>query len=350
MFVGPSSVVGKKDVAPLYLWGRDLVLFRGVDGEVGLLDAWCAHMGTHIGYGGYVKDNCVLCPYHEWAFDKDGVLKNIPHLEDGGERTCQLKANHLRSFPVVEKHGMIFAWMHADNADPLPFWICDIIDERHLVPRSRIVLGQFNMHVQEPAHNSCDWYHFKTVHSTLGQHWHSKLQFIKPEIWSPPSRSKLGKSEDDDGTKIAHDDLLITDQFMKALRVFGIKVPQWIVDRMMKVQVRFCGCMLGSIRMEFPLLGTYFGIVQMTPQGTFNTHLELWGFGEAWTLPNPIAWMLTLAQSRTIYQDKEVWEYRTHPRTRNRVKGEYNWKQFDDWVGQCYSPSSMNWEHQDLRW
>merc|ERR1712039_356295 len=125
--------------------------------------------------------------------------------------TCELKANHLRKFPTVEKDGMIFAWMHADNAEPAPFWLCDIIDDRKLVPRSRVVLGTFHMHVQEPAHNSCDWYHFKTVHSTLGQHWHSKFKIVQPHIWSPPSRSKLGKSDDDDGQKIMHEDLMITD-------------------------------------------------------------------------------------------------------------------------------------------
>merc|ERR1712190_645427 len=139
---------------------------------------------------------------------------------------------------------MIFAWMHADNAEPAPFWLCDTIEARKLVPRSRVVLGTFHMHVQEPAHNSCDWYHFKTVHSTLGQHRFESIKFVQPEIFSPPARCKLAKSRDDDGSLIVDDDLIITDQSMNQLLILGIKVPQWIEDRMMKVKVRFQGCML----------------------------------------------------------------------------------------------------------
>lgn len=352
MFVGPSHLVKKKEVHPLNLWGRDLVLFRGADGQSALLGAYCPHMGTHVGYGGYVKGNSILCPYHEWAFDADGVLNDVPHLDcKDAASYCKSKSNHMRKYPTIEKYGMIFAWMHADEADPAPFFLFDKIEELSLVgPRSRVILGSFHMHVQEPVHNSCDWYHFKTVHSTLGQHWHSRFKMICPEIWSPPSRHKLAKSQDDDGSLIENDYLMITDQFIKGLTVFGFKVPQWIVDRLMNVQVRFLGCMLGSITMKFPLVGTYYGIVQMTPQGVFDTHCEIWGFSEAWKLPNPLCWLLTVAQARTLYQDKEVWEHRTHPKTRNRIKGEYNWKQFDNWVMQCYSPGSMLWNDEDLRW
>merc|ERR1719201_840594 len=135
---------------------------------------------------------------------------------------------------------------------------------------------------------------------------------------------------------------------MKQLRILGVKVPQWIVDRMMKVRVRFQGCMLGSISMKFPFVGTYYGIVQMTPQGVFNCHMEIWGFSEAWWFPLPFAWLMSVAQARTLFQDKEVWEHRTHPKTRNRVKNEYNWILFDKWVHQCYSPGSMQWDDTNL--
>ena len=82
------------------------------------------------------------------------------------------------------------------------------------------------MHVMEPAHNSCDWYHFRTVHSTLGQHWRSWWpKIIQPEIWSPPARSLSVGGKEDDGTEL-EPDVLITDQQMKQLHILGVPVPQ----------------------------------------------------------------------------------------------------------------------------
>ena len=350
MFVCPSSTLRVRDVVPLKLWGTDLVAFRGEDGMVGLLGAYCTHMGTHVGYGGYVKGCSVVCPYHEWAFNRDGELTCIPYIEDGGPRDCARPQNRMRKYPVIEKHGMIFAWMHADEAaEPFDLWIASIPEKKGLCgPIMRTVLGRFNMHCMEPAHNSCDWYHFLTVHSVLGQHWKSSLKMVQPEIWSPPARCRLVKAVDDDGTELAPD-VVITDQKMKSLRILGIRVPQSIVDAMMIVQVRFSGLMLGSMSMTLPLLGTYYGIVTITPEGPFRTHVELWSFTD-WRWPRALTWLVSKTIMRTLNQDREVWERRTQPTRRNMVKNDYRWGDFDYWVDQFYSPGSAAWGDDQLDW
>jgi phenylpropionate dioxygenase-like ring-hydroxylating dioxygenase large terminal subunit len=46
--------------------GREFVLFRGEDGRAGALHAFCPHLGTHLGHGGFVRGSNLVCPYHSW--------------------------------------------------------------------------------------------------------------------------------------------------------------------------------------------------------------------------------------------------------------------------------------------
>ena len=39
--------------------GRELVVFRGEDGEAHVLDAHCPHLGAHLGHGGRVVENTI---------------------------------------------------------------------------------------------------------------------------------------------------------------------------------------------------------------------------------------------------------------------------------------------------
>lgn len=45
-----SLAVG--DAKPVHYFGRELVLFRTLEGTATLLDAYCPHLGAHLGHGG----------------------------------------------------------------------------------------------------------------------------------------------------------------------------------------------------------------------------------------------------------------------------------------------------------
>jgi hypothetical protein len=47
--------------------GREVVLFRGEDGVPALMDAYCPHMGAHMGKGGKVCGSALRCPFHPTA-------------------------------------------------------------------------------------------------------------------------------------------------------------------------------------------------------------------------------------------------------------------------------------------
>src|ERR1700737_3567486 len=64
--VAASADIGPGDVTPLHYFDRDLVLFRGEDGAPYLVDAYCPHLGAHLGVGGRVEEGCIRCPVHGW--------------------------------------------------------------------------------------------------------------------------------------------------------------------------------------------------------------------------------------------------------------------------------------------
>ena len=101
--VQPGEVVAR------YYFGRHLVLWRDDSGGFHLQDAFCPHLGAHLGHGGVVKGADLACPFHGWEFDGDGRNTCIPY----SERT-NAKAR-LRTYPVVARNGLVMAWYHPDE-------------------------------------------------------------------------------------------------------------------------------------------------------------------------------------------------------------------------------------------
>ena len=98
--------------------GLNLVAYRAeTDGRVRVLDAFCPHMGAHLGHGGVVAGNRIRCPFHAWEFEgATGECERIPVLEQLGERVPSfVKA---RAYPVREYNNLIVFWFHADNLEP----------------------------------------------------------------------------------------------------------------------------------------------------------------------------------------------------------------------------------------
>jgi phenylpropionate dioxygenase-like ring-hydroxylating dioxygenase large terminal subunit len=154
------------DVKPIHYCGEDLVLFRTRSGEARVLDAFCPHLGAHLGYGGRVMGETVRCPFHAWQFDgTSGVCTHIPYSE-------RVPATaKVRSWDVQEKNGFIWFWYHSEGAPPQ--W--DFPDQKVFdrsseesadwsEPRSfEIVL---DAHIQDTHENNNDPVHFLYVHTS----------------------------------------------------------------------------------------------------------------------------------------------------------------------------------------
>lgn len=132
------------EVKAISYCGRNVVLFRGQNGKAYVLDAYCAHMGAHLGVGGKVRfDTCIECPFHGWAFDgetgkgvlsggENKIVRTADRFEyEDVERVTPVKTNEnsniflkrtveaqevkLKRYICRELNGSIVVWYHSDE-------------------------------------------------------------------------------------------------------------------------------------------------------------------------------------------------------------------------------------------
>ena len=109
-----SGEIRRGKVKALRLLGRDLAVYRGEDGRVHALDAYCAHMGAHLAsHDGCIQDGVVVCPFHKWNFDgSSGDCVRIPYSDLPPSRVG------LKMYPTREVDGMVLIWYHPEGTAP----------------------------------------------------------------------------------------------------------------------------------------------------------------------------------------------------------------------------------------
>ena len=92
--------------------GEEIVLYRKLDGQVAALEDACPHRKLPLSMG-RLLDDAVECGYHGLTFDCSGSCVRAPGM------THIPKAAMVRSYPCVERYGMVWIWMgDAALADP----------------------------------------------------------------------------------------------------------------------------------------------------------------------------------------------------------------------------------------
>lgn len=89
-----------------------LVLFKTQNGDIHCLDEFCSHMGLSLSLGEVVGEK-IRCQFHHYQFSGNGM---------GEKPNCEkLKDNqHLRSYPVTIRYGLIWIWSGKSPAYSLP--------------------------------------------------------------------------------------------------------------------------------------------------------------------------------------------------------------------------------------
>ena len=102
------------DPVAIKVLGEDLVAFRDTAGEVGVLDAYCAHRRVHL-FWGRNEDHGIRCVYHGWLFDVNGQCVDMSSEPPGSTLREKVK---LKSYPVHEEAGFIWIWMGPAEEKP----------------------------------------------------------------------------------------------------------------------------------------------------------------------------------------------------------------------------------------
>ena len=120
--VGPATVMGNlfrqywlpvtpaADAEPggrplrVKLLGEDLVLFRTLDGRLGLIGSYCPHRLAPLFFG-RVEPDGLRCPYHGWKFAPGGNCLEMPNIPVEHWFCEQI---HQPSYPCVERGGIVW--------------------------------------------------------------------------------------------------------------------------------------------------------------------------------------------------------------------------------------------------
>ena len=211
--VSTSADLPKGGVKYINSNGMHVAMFRGEDGVVYAVDAYCPHICANLGVTGkVVHQTCIQCPFHGWEFDgKTGRLVTgrdkkpvsaSKYVYDAkiGESTPAYDARlvhgaeeqtTLATWKVKEMYGYIFIWAHAQKKDPEyePF---DITDFTQRLKYRGTSVNIISSHVQDIVENGGDVKHFMYVHSALlpftdfvGASWRAK--------WRPADDPNLRK-------------------------------------------------------------------------------------------------------------------------------------------------------------
>jgi len=112
---------------PLKILGEELVLFRDDRDRLGLLGLYCSHRCADLSYG-RIEDGGLRCLYHGWLYDIDGRC-----LEQPAEPPESRYKDEIRhpAYPLIERAGLIFAFMGKGEPPLLPSYECFTATPEH---------------------------------------------------------------------------------------------------------------------------------------------------------------------------------------------------------------------------
>jgi phthalate 4,5-dioxygenase oxygenase subunit len=114
-----DEMQGERPVKAVRVLGEDWVLFKEKK-TYGLIERHCAHRGADLAYG-RLEEGGLRCSFHGWLYDAQGKCIETP-AEPEGSRLCE--HIRLRAAPVVEKSGVLFAYLGAGEPPAFPHFDC----------------------------------------------------------------------------------------------------------------------------------------------------------------------------------------------------------------------------------
>ena len=161
-------------------FGQDFALYRGESGRPVMLDAYCAHMGTHLTAskssmivinGKQIEGDSIRCPYHGWRYGPDGRLEDIPYQDGPCPKTIALNSHEVR-----ERMGCVMMWFDPEGGEPLfeppylkewddPAWVHWQLDHLESLP----------VHGQEMLDNMADVQHLGPTHGAPCEYFENQF-------------------------------------------------------------------------------------------------------------------------------------------------------------------------------
>ncbi|WP_309742342.1 MULTISPECIES: aromatic ring-hydroxylating dioxygenase subunit alpha [unclassified Chamaesiphon] len=144
----------------LKILDRELVLYRTTTGQIQAMNNTCVHRGAALSQG-TVSGDCIVCPYHGWHYQPDGICVKIP----ANSPTATIpKQAQMTAYPVREKYGWIWVFLGDDAVSELP----TLPNFPQLESGEfRAIQGEFNWNAnyERVLENGLDFAHAPFVHA-----------------------------------------------------------------------------------------------------------------------------------------------------------------------------------------
>ncbi|CAF0772677.1 unnamed protein product [Adineta steineri] len=381
------------DVKPISYCGRNVVLFRGKNGNPYVLDAYCAHMGAHLGEGGKVRYNtCIECPFHGWTFDGEtgncilpsgeNKINRVadkfeyhdiekctpkPDCSDKNNSYLQQIAEHkevkIKKYTVREMNGSVFVWYHSDDKlrESPTYELFDLTNELKIynMEGRGESINYVNCHVQEIPENGADFRHFDFLHQSV-------LDIIFPFIKFDWSMTSERASHPQLNEIMTHPNPEVNAYKMRLLKTFINDSNRDLVNVIsLNSYIQFfgkhrlfvfnaTGFQLGPSIVYLFLWSPYFQATffqTVTPLEKFNQRIMHRIFSTK-PLPYWLTALMLLGEVKQIFSDMNIWN--------NKIFGSqlnYNMKNDADkslhawrnWYAQFYE-GCYEYENKTLLW
>jgi len=157
--VAMSSQLGNHPV-PIRILGEDLVVFRDLSGDIGLVHKHCLHRRMSLEFA-RIEQHGIRCAYHGWQFSPGGEILDTPAEP---ESSAVSRSACLGAYPVEEHHGLVFAYMGPPDLKPaFPYLDSMDIEGHDMVPYS---IHSPSNWLQE-SENSMDPFHSVFLHGRI---------------------------------------------------------------------------------------------------------------------------------------------------------------------------------------
>jgi len=168
--------------------GEDLVLFKDLSDQWGLVDRNCVHRRADLS-AGMVEKTGLRCHYHGWLFGSDGQCLAQPYEDTAHPEANSKSRVRIKSYPVQAKAGLLWAYMGSSPAPLLPDW------EAFSWPQgfTQIVISSVPCNWFQCQENSIDPVHFEWMH----ENWGNRLR--TGEIAYGPKHLKIDFKEFEHG-------------------------------------------------------------------------------------------------------------------------------------------------------
>ena len=159
----PVAGVAEFDLQPiktLRLMGEDLVLYKDLTGNYGLVDRRCPHRRADLAYG-FVEPCGLRCNYHGWMFNGSGQCIEQPFEDIANPQANYKDSIRIKSYPVQCKAGMVWTYMGPLPAPELPDWEPFSWSNGF----AQVVISELPCNWLQCQENSIDPVHFEWMHS-----------------------------------------------------------------------------------------------------------------------------------------------------------------------------------------